>query len=267
MKAFKQIATKMGDYKNAQEETEALYGPFRDILLDDLQKVELNKRHLLDKHVVLADTSNIHNDSFKILRSQVMKAVKEKGVKIVGVTSTHAGQGKTTISCNLSMCIARLKNQYSILADYDLRRPNVANTLGLGDVEGVSDYIASDKALHELVVQPSGIGNFFILPGGTPTTESSEVINSNRFEALNSTLKQTAKNCIIVIDLPPVLVSDDVMELMDFVDALIIVVEEGKTEKKDLMLLNELLNEDKVLGYVMNKATESMSAYGYGYRY
>ncbi len=99
--------------------------------------VLLNARHLESKRIVSHDILDNRSKSFDMLRTQVLQTMDMKSWQLVGVTSPTAGCGKTMISVNLALSIARQPHRSVLLVDMDLQKPQVANTLGLNCDRGI----------------------------------------------------------------------------------------------------------------------------------
>jgi Mrp family chromosome partitioning ATPase len=93
-----------------------------------------------------------------------------------------------------------------------------------------------------------------LLPGGEPLANSAEMLNSPKMAQLVADMKSRYHSRIIIFDLPPVLTSADALAFSPYVDAALLVVEEGVTEKQDLERAVELLSSTNIVGTVLNKA-------------
>ena len=94
---------------------------------------------------------------------------------------------------------------------------------------------------------------------------SSEILASARMVRLHQELKVKYPSRIIIVDLPPLLVTDDVLAVAPSVDAFLLVIEEGKSLESDVAKSVELLKDARLIGTVLNKSLESAKGYGYGY--
>ena len=99
----------------------------------------------------------------------------------------------------------------------------------------------------------------------TPTEQASELLASSRFDDLIHLVKQGTVEPIVLIDLPPVLLTDDALVVAPKVDAVLVVASEGLTSKSGLAKALELLSEFKIAGVVLNRTTETVPDYNYGY--
>jgi capsular exopolysaccharide synthesis family protein len=198
--------------------------------------------------------------SYKLLRTQVLRRMKDNSWNTLAVTSTSAGEGKTLTSINLAISIAREVNHTVLLVDLDLRRPSVAPCFDYQPEFGISDYLEHNVPLSEILVNPE-LERLVVLPGREAVLHSSETLSSPKMVNLVEEIKTRYPSRIIIFDMPPMLIADDVLAFSPYVDAFLLVVEEGKTKRDDLTRSVELLSNYNILGTVLNKSTETMHNY------
>jgi exopolysaccharide/PEP-CTERM locus tyrosine autokinase len=193
-------------------------------------------------------------DAFKILRTQVMHRFRENDWNVLGVTSPSHGEGKTLTAVNLAVSLAMDTAQTVLLVDTNLRSPSVHEVFGLNDYPGLADYLLDNQSLEDLLVHP-GIGRFVLLPGGRPVSNSTEILTSPKMLALVEELKHRYPARVVIFDLPPLLHTADVIAFSPYTDALLLVVEEGRTTAEEVQrALSLIKNSRPVLGTVLNKA-------------
>jgi capsular exopolysaccharide synthesis family protein len=207
--------------------------------------------------VMAAHSKGPFVDAYKILRTQVTQRLRENGWNVVGVTSPGYGEGKTLTAVNLAVSLAMETTQTVLLVDSDLQDPTVHQVFGLKDCLGLVDYLLDDLPVEELLLHP-GIGRFVLLPGGRAISNSTEILTSPKMVALVEELKHRYPSRVVIFDLPPLLHTADVLAFSPYTDALLIVVEEGKTTGEELQRALALVkNSRPVLGTVLNKAGRS----------
>jgi protein-tyrosine kinase len=213
---------------------------------------------VLHGHRVMAAHSNgPFVDAYKILRTQVTQRLRENGWNVVGVTSPGYGEGKTLTAVNLAVSLAMETTQTVLLVDSDLQDPTVHKVFGLKDSLGLADYLLDDQPVEDLLLHP-GIGRFVLLPGGRAISSSTEILTSPKMVALVEELKHRYPSRVVIFDLPPLLHTADVLAFSPYTDALLIVVEEGKTTGEELQRALALVkNSRPVLGTVLNKVGRS----------
>jgi capsular exopolysaccharide synthesis family protein len=198
--------------------------------------------------------------AYKLLRTQVLRSMHRNGWNVLGVTSPGAGEGKTLTAVNLAVSLALDVNHTVLLADLDLRRPGVHRYFGLDAGRGLSDFLAEDFDLREILFNP-GLQRLIVLPGGAPLVNSAEMLSSPRMVWLAQELRSRYPARIVLFDLPPLLAADDVLAFAPYLDAVLLVVEEGRTGRDDLAQARELLRDIPVLGPVINKSRARIRVY------
>lgn len=204
-------------------------------------------------------------DSYKLLRTRLLRTMKQNGWKTIGVTSADNGVGKTTTASNLAIAIAMETNHSALLVDADLRKPDVQGFFGVDVEYGLNDYLKSDIDLAKLLVNP-GINQFNILPCQRQLVGTSELLTSKKMARLVEELKTRYADRIVIFDLPPILVGDDVVAFSALLDCVLLVVEDGKTQTDELMRARDLLEEFNLLGVVFNKSKDANNNYGNYYQ-
>jgi protein-tyrosine kinase len=209
---------------------------------------------LRQRRVMAAYDKGPFVDAFKILRTQVMHRLREKGWNVLGITSPGDGEGKTLTAVNLAISLAMESTQTVLLVDANLRNPSIHDVFGLKDCAGLADYLLDDVPVENLLVHP-GIGRFVLLPGGRAIQNSTEILTSPKMLALVEEFKHRYPSRIVIFDLPPLLQTADVLAFSPYTDALLLVVEEGKTSADDVQRALSLVKDSRpILGTVLNKA-------------
>lgn len=212
---------------------------------------------LREHRVMAANKYGPFIDAYKILRTQVMQRLRENGWNVVGVTSPGHGEGKTLTAVNLAVSLAMDTTQTVLLVDSDLQDPTVHQVFGFKNCLGLADYLLDDQPVEDLLIHP-GIGRFVLLPGGRALSNSTEILTSPKMLALVEELKHRYPSRVVVFDLPPLLHTADVLAFSPYTDALLMVVEEGKTTVDELQRALALIKGSRpVLGTVLNKAGRS----------
>lgn len=198
--------------------------------------------------------------AYKLLRTQVLRSMHKNGWNVIGVTSPGAGEGKTLTAINLAVSLALDVNHTVLLADLDLRRPSVHRYFGLDAGRGLADFLVDDFDLREILFNP-GMQRLVVLPGGTPLVNSSEMLSSPRMAWLAQELRSRYPARIVLLDMPPLLAADDVLAFSPYLDAVLLVAEEGRTSREDLVRSRDLLRDIPVLGPVVNKSRAEIRVY------
>jgi len=144
-----------------------------------------------------------------------------------------------------------------LLVDADLHQHSVHTYLGF-DVEfGLRDYLQEAVPIEDILVHPE-IRRLVVLPGGTPLTNTSEMLSSPMMLRLVQELKRRYPSRMVIFDLPPVLTTDDVLAFAPYLDCALLVVEEGKTQREEAARAAELLQaaNQNLIGTVLNRAMQ-----------
>ncbi len=222
--------------------------------------MKVSARMLAEHRIISGTSSEEFADAYKILRTQVLQRLSENNWNALAITSPGEQEGKTLTAINLAISMAMEVNYTVLLVDADLRHPSIHDYFGLRPERGLSDYLTGDVPLQDILIHPEGIGHCVILPGGKPQQNSSELLNSPKMVQLVDELKTRYPSRIVVFDLPPLLTASDALAFSPYVDAALLVIEEGKTKVQDLERASELLKGTNLLGTVLNKSNAISSS-------
>ncbi len=208
---------------------------------------------LVAHRVLTGMAEGAYLEAYKILRTQILHRLRERNWQVIGVTSPGAGEGKTLVSVNLSISIAMEQNHTALLIDGNLRNPQVHQVFGFEN-RGLADYLMEQIPFSDLLVHPQ-IDRLVVLPAGGPIKNSVEMLTLPKMTALIDEVRTRYPTRVIIVDLPALLDTADVLGLGPRLDAVLLVVEEGRTTEKDVE--KSLLRLDgtlPLLGTVLNKA-------------
>jgi protein-tyrosine kinase len=205
------------------------------------------------RRIVTLHNYNAESEAFRMLRTKILKQLRDNNWNSFAITAPTQEAGKTTVAVNLAIAMAMDVNQSVLLVDLDLRHPKVHWYFGLENENGLRDYFLSDKPLSEILINP-GIDRLTILPGRGQAVGSSEILSGPRMKTLVNEIYSRNQSKIIIYDLPPVLATDDVLSTIDYYDAILLVVEEGKNKPAEVKKTLKLLSGKNLLGTVLNKS-------------
>lgn len=210
---------------------------------------------LMHEHRLISSMQDGHyTEAIKIMGTQVLQRMEENNWTSIAVTSPRMAAGKTTMAINLGLSIARQVEYTVLLVDANLRDGNVHKYFGLQPEGGLSNYLAGDTELSDVLVNPQGVDHFVILPAGQPTAHSAELLRSPRMSNLASELTSRYPKRVIVFDVPSVLDTAETLSLVPCVDSVLIVVEDDETKQSDLRSSVDMLSTTNIVGTVLNKA-------------
>ncbi len=201
--------------------------------------------------VVYHNPESLAAEHFKVLRSSIMYPSDGREIKSVLVTSALEQEGKTMVSCNLAVSIAQSVDPYVLLIDGDVRRPSVQKTLGLKKARGLTDYLLTGRPLSDFLMK--GImDKMTVLQAGSIVRNPAELMTSEKMHALIQEARDRYADRLIVIDSPPVNLAAETLVLAKQVDAVILVVRYGVSDKNAVEEAVNKLNKQKILGVVFN---------------
>lgn len=229
----------------------------------------LNAITLREQREMLCDRlSFTAAESYKQLRANLFFALPDENkCRIVGVTSSIWGEGKSTTAVNLAYTLAETGKK-TLLIDADMRLPSVAKKLAAVSRPGLSNLLAGMSTAAEAIHESTLIDNWQIMPAGDIPPNPSELLGSEQMEKMLQELSGLYD--FIVVDLPPVDIVSDALAISHCVNGIIVVVRSGYTDRRSL---NECMRQlsvlrSKLLGFVMTDVEEHHKEYGkYGKKY
>ncbi len=225
---------------------------------------------LLEAHRIVAHGGiEAQSRYYDMLRTQVLQEMDRSGWHFLAVTSPTAACGKSVTACNLAISISRLPKHSVLLVDLDFHKPSVAKYLGIGEPSGLLSVLEDRAALSEVVIEAGfGRNSVLVLPGEQSRSGAAEWMASEAMATLLQTIKREFRSRIVIFDLPPMLVSDDVISILPQMDAALLVASVGETAPADIQECQKHLNSTPVVRVVVNRVTDQADAYyGYGYGY
>lgn len=213
--------------------------------------------------IVQADPRSPRAESFRTLRTNLQFLDVSGNARSFVITSSIESEGKSTTAANLSIALEAAGSRV-ILIDADLRRPKVADYMGLEGAVGLTDLLIGRAQLSD-VVQHWGRGELYVLPAGKIPPNPSELLGSQTMTALIKRLESEFD--YVIFDAPPLLPVTDAAILSRSTGGAIVVVAAGRTHKNQLAgAVSALQNVDaRICGFVLTMmATKGPDAYGYG---
>jgi tyrosine-protein kinase len=190
-------------------------------------------------------------EAFRYLRTNIQVAVVDHQRKTVLVTSATSAEGRTTTVCNLGLTLAKAGARV-VIVDADLRNPAIARYLGIATTPGLSDVLNTRESM-KTAVRPVG-PSLDALPSGLCPPNPSELLGSKRMTELLASLREMYD--VVLIDSAPLLPVTDAAVLAPRVDAVLVVVRQGRTRVQDLYAARETLQavSGRILGSVLTMA-------------
>lgn len=222
------------------------------------------RKHTREKmgRALVDNADNGFSEAIKSIRTSVMLSGIDDPHQILLVTSAVPGEGKTTVSTNLSVAIGQMERV--LLIDADLRRPSVGKSLGIDSKHpGLSDLVAGLAPFEECVVRFED-AKIDVIPAGQIPPNPLEIISTKRFKATLTKLAEHYDR--IIIDAPPESAVSDPLVLSTYANAVVLVVKVDSTPKDVVAgAVKKLQHVDApLLGVVLNQFMPRKHGY-YGY--
>ncbi|EIC28184.1 MULTISPECIES: CpsD/CapB family tyrosine-protein kinase [Methylomicrobium] len=218
---------------------------------------------LLNNRVIMGTAHDPRADIFRVLRTNVLRQLRQNRWNSFVVTSATPGAGKTFVSINLAIAMAMEEGQNVLLVDAALKCPNVGRSLGLSFDVGLIDCLNGNLSLYEASMN-SGIERLQVLPGRESDSNASELISSRRMQVLIREIKLRYSSGIVIFDLPSLFAADEALLFMPHVDAALLVVEDGRNTPDELQHAMYILEDTNLLGLVLNKSRQPLPTHQYG---
>lgn len=258
--------------------------PFAVIYILDVLDTKVKSRQDLDKlaipfigdvphsdsnnELIKPDSRTSSAEAIRIVRTNlefILNNSIQNKAKIVFMTSTLPGEGKTFIAVNLAATIA-ISGRKVLLIGLDIRNPKLDEYLSIPSV-GVTNFLANgNKSIEEYIINQSGYEHFDVLPAGIIPPNPAELLMGKKVGEMFEHLKN--RYDYIIVDTAPVSLVTDTLLVSQFADAFIYVVRSNYLDKTLLKIPETLYREKKLpnMSMLLND-TDVSKGYGYGYGY
>jgi len=229
----------------------------------DVPILSLIGNSINSSNISLENSRSLLSESFRSLRTNIQYLSSEKKKKIISVTSTKGGEGKTFCSVNLATILA-ISGKKIILIGADLRKPklhkdfSIKNNIGLSNL--LIDKIELDKAIYNTEVK-----NLDLILSGPIPPNPSELLDGQK---MNKIIKELEKKYdYIIIDTPPVGLVTDALVLMKYTDINLYILRHNYSDFGSFSIINKLKNNENVknLNLIINDYNFENKKYGYSY--
>ncbi len=239
----------------------------------DLQKMRLFRmigsvRHAHSTNPTLVSDSprSSYAEMLRSIRTRIEFIVKRKENIVLVVTSTESGDGKTFLCTNLA-ALYSMTGKKTLLIDLDLRKPNIHSKLGIESGDGISNYLAGDCKLEDILIHNDNL-HFDVLQAGTIPPNPGELIHSDAMTELITRLRQ--EYAYIIIDTSPIGLVPDAYTLIEHADMCLFAVRTMQTNKsfckQTLQQMTEVIEDpEKVQLILTDIPSDARHGYGYGY--
>lgn len=220
--------------------------------------------------VIPKDVGMLHKESglspdaeaYRILRTNIEFNRKSADANAIAVVSGGAGEGKSTTLCNLAFICAQ-GGYNTLMIDADLRRPTLHNRFDISNSVGLTNYLTTDLALEDVILQ-TPVENLYFMPSGILPSDAAGILNSRRMSELIVDVK--SRFDLVLLDSPPILGVSDASVLASEADLTIVVVQHRKLPRNMLFRVKQAVENvgGTLLGVVLNNVDiRSDSQYQY----
>jgi protein-tyrosine kinase len=195
------------------------------------------------------------------------KAIRLENSRLIMITSSLSGEGKTFVTLNLARSMAQGTDYSVLLVDADVAKPHTSELLGVPEETGLLDLLENPGSPPSSAILDTDFEGLSILPAGKPRPNATELLASLRMEKLVAALVSQDKNRIILLDSPPLLQTSEAKVLAGCVGQIILVVGADHTPKGAVAEALQLVGEYDVVNLILNKSSARANSVGYGYGY
>jgi len=187
--------------------------------------------------------------------------------RVIVVTSALPGEGKTFTSINLALSMALERDISVLLVDADVSKRHISEIFGLDQQTGLVDALVDEKLDAESVILPTTTPSLSIIPAGRRVPDTAELLSSNRMREIVTSLSARNPRRILLIDSPPLLVTNEGRTLVKLAGQVVLVVRAGQTPRHAVQAAVALFEPQQAGGVVLNEVPRSSTEgyYGYGY--
>jgi Mrp family chromosome partitioning ATPase len=228
--------------------------------LEPLRTVEISTVACEQNRVLVLESQlreyRVADAAYRLLRSRLQNRFKQNNWFSMAVASPSQSDGKSLTLLNLAVSIARERLKPVYVLDLDMRNPSICRFLGVGDIRPLPDYFRGEAKPEEVLVHTT-IPSLNIAGTINPASNASELLAGPRLGELLAHIRLRSPNACVLVDLPPVNVTDEALLVGPWIDAFLVVVSEGVTERKNLAQALHSLAEFTIAGVVLNKSSDS----------
>lgn len=219
----------------------------------------------LSQLIINENPKSLIAEAFRTIRSNLQFISSSDGAKVMAITSTISGEGKTFIAINLGGIIA-FSGKKVIILDLDMRRPKIHSGFSVENTKGMSTLLISKDTI-ENCVHKSKLENLHFITAGPIPPNPSELIINGKIDSIINELKKSYD--VIIIDNPPVGLVTDGISIIQKADYPVYIFRAEYSKKNFIQNVDRLFNEYKLnrLSIILNGVDINKRSYGYNYGY
>jgi len=211
--------------------------------------------------ITVSQPDSYEAEQFNKLTADMIKSDILTKHQVFMFTSPSSGEGKSYVSSNAAVSLARNTGKHVLIIDCDLRSPSIHTYFNLSNETGLSDFLAQDNVALADHIQATGIENLSILPAGPFKANALQLLSSDKMERLLAGLKKRFKDMIIILDAAPPSLMAEGCVVSKFADSIVLVASHKRTNVSDMKKLTQLLDQKKIYGVIYNNYSGSRTTY------
>lgn len=231
---------------------------------ESLNPIRLDAERLAGNGLFLNPADNPAASAFDILRSRLLQAMKERGWSRIAVTSPTHGCGKTFVAANLAFSLARRPSSRTVLMDLDLRRPSLFALLAQREAPALREVLSGEQPIES---QMRRLGTTLAIGmNGEAVEDAADLLHDPDTAMALDAIRTQLDPEVMIHDMPPALVADDVLALAPNVDAVLLVTDGTRTTPEEIRACERMFdNRIPLMGVVLNRAQDRAAGrYHYG---
>lgn len=222
-----------------------------------------NAKRLIHNRIVSYQGGNEARE-FDTLRTRILQQMRANNWKRLAITSPGPSSGKSTLTLNLAFGLARQPDQRSLVMEIDMRKPSLAQTLGLPQAQHFDAVLRGTAPFEEHAIRASD--HLAFSTNARKVGDAAELLQTAATGVVLDDIQARYDPTVMLFDMPPMMVSDDAMAFLGYVDCVLLVAATEQTTIKQIDTCErEIATQSNVMGVVLNKCryTEKSEDYSY----
>lgn len=212
--------------------------------------------------VALSRPDSFETEQFNTLTATMIRSDAIHRYRVYMFTSPLSGDGKSYVTCNAAVSLARNTGKQVLILDCDLRSPSIHRNFELPNGPGLTTFLQGESGTLSECIQKTSVDNLFVLTAGPAVPQPLALLSSDRMIRLIEGIKKRFKDMIIVLDAaPPSLVAEG-LAVSKMADAIVLVASHKKTPKDEMKKLADLFPKEKIQGIIYNHYEKKRRLFG-----
>lgn len=254
------VIRKQGERSSEDHDTQA-FNP-DDTAVSFVRPDSINPAPVADSPLVtLNQPVSFETEQFNKLTANMIQSDILNRSRVFMFTSPSSGDGKSYVSCNAAVSLARNTGKQVLIVDCDLRAPSVHHFFNLANTSGLGAFLKGDIDTLSQCIQKTGVENLAVLTAGRACSHPLTRLSSDRMIRLIDGIKKRFKDMIIILDAAPPSLMAEGHVVSKLAETIILVASHHQTDKADMKQLAEMFDREKVYGVIYNHYTRKKSLF------